>query len=171
MKAIEMTGINYYIQTSDVILIQSFVNSLDKNPICVNIGSAYGTSALAMLERLDSRVVSIDIKDCPEEQKVTAEYKDRYQFIKEESQSFGLKWCRETVDLVFIDGGHNYQDCYEDIIVWYSALKPEGIMMIHDYGADITPEVKPAVDSIVKQLNLREIARYGKMIVFRKETE
>lgn len=175
MKAIERTGVDYYCQISDVNLLKNLVESLPENPMCINIGSAYGTSALAMLEaRPDSCVISIDIEDCPEEQMVMNEngFSDssRYHFVKDKSQSFGLHLREESVDLIFIDGGHKYKECYEDAIVYYKILKPNGIMAFHDYESKIRvlESVKRAVDDVSKELELELIEREGTLIAFRK---
>jgi predicted O-methyltransferase YrrM len=174
MKAIDRTGIDYYCQVSDVTLLKKLVSELPENPVCINIGAAYGTSALAMLEaRSDSLIVSIDIIDCPEELKAVRFIKeDRYYFRRGRSQDIGKDW-NTPVDLVFIDGGHTYQDCYEDARIWYKVLKPNGIMAFHDYESQIQilESVKRAVDSVTKVLNLKQIAREGTMIVFRKDAE
>jgi predicted O-methyltransferase YrrM len=175
MKAIERTGVDYYCQVSDVNLLNKIVRELPDNPVCINIGAAYGTSALAMLEaRPDSLVMSIDIVDCPEEQRMAAEggfdQEDRYFFRRGRSQDIGKDYRYPVVDLVFVDGGHTYQDCYEDARIWYRVLKPNGIMAFHDYESEIQvlESVKRAVDDVTKVLNLQQIAREGTMIVFRK---
>lgn len=175
MKAIDRTGVDYYCQVSDVNLIRSIVNLLPNNPLCINIGAAYGTSALAMLEaRPDSMVVSIDIEDCPEEFQLMKENgfidNKRYRFIQGRSQDIGNKWKKNMADFVFIDGSHTYEDCTEDAVVWYKVLKQNGVMAFHDYESKIRilESVKRAVDDIVPVLRLRQVAREGTMIVFVK---
>lgn len=173
-KAIERTGIDYYIQVSDVELIQEIVRGLPDKPICINIGAGMGTSALAMLEaRDDSVVVSIDIEDGAEERELveaTEGASSRYVFYQYESQEIGQQWDAVTVDFVFVDGGHKYQECYDDAVVWYKSLKPNGIMAFHDYESPIKvlESVKKAVDDVVKTLGLEFVVRKGTLIVFRK---
>lgn len=173
MKAIENTGIDYYCQVSDVELIKKTVRGLPENPLCINIGAGMGTSSLSMLEaRHDSTVISVDIDDCPYESQVMQETgfcnTNRYKFIKQESQEFGRNFERETVDFVFIDGGHKYEECYEDALVWYKALKPNGIMAFHDYESPMLENVKRAVDDVAKVLKLGFVVRRGTLVVYRK---
>jgi predicted O-methyltransferase YrrM len=173
MKAIENTGIEYYCQVSDVELIKKIVKELPDSPLCINIGAGMGTSALSMLEaRQDSTVISVDIDDCPYEKMVMEETgycnTDRYWFFKQDSKVFGLNWEREAVDFVFIDGGHRYEECTEDALVWYETLKPNGIMAFHDYESPMLESVKKAVDDVAKMLRLEFVARRGTLIVYRK---
>ena len=175
MKAIERTGIDYYCQVSDVELIKKIVKSLPGVPACLNIGTGLGTSVMAMLEaRPDSLVASIDIEPCDEAYQVIddAGFVDEYRYFpyQGESQKLGKKWKKPKFDFVFIDGGHKYEECYNDAIVWYKQLKPGGIMAFHDYESKIQvlESVKRAVDDVVKVLDLEFVERDGTMIVFRK---
>lgn len=175
MKAIERTGIDYYCQISDVALIHKIVQGLPKKPVCINIGAGMGTSALAMLEaRPDSHVFSIDIKKCPLELEALdgseLDYMVRYSFIEGESQKVGMWFEKAWADFVFIDGGHKYEECYRDAIVWYNVLKDGGYMAFHDYESKIQvlESVKRAVDDVVKVLGLQFVERDGTMIVYRK---
>lgn len=54
--------------------------------------------------------------------------------------ALGLKF-----DLIFIDAGHTYEECLEDIDAWLPMLKPGGIICGHDYW-DSFPGVVQAVD-------------------------
>lgn len=174
-NAIDHTGVEYYCQVSDVELIKKIVRELPDNPTCINIGAGMGTSALAMLEaREDSTVYSIDkdIDSISYERNLIrdAGLESRYNGILNLSQLVGAKWVEYSTDFVFVDGGHAYEECYDDALVWYKALKPNGIMAFHDYESRIKvlESVKRAVDDVVKVLNLKLVIRRGTMIVFRK---
>jgi len=41
---------------------------------------------------------------------------------------------KATVELVFIDGGHTYEDVIEDIRLWLPKVKKGGLICGHDYG-------------------------------------
>lgn len=175
MRAMERTGVDYYCQVSDVSLIKKLVRELPDDPVCINIGAAMGTSALAMLEaRPDSLVTSIDIEDCPIEKQAIEECgfdeEDRYWFRKGRSQDIGKEWKVPKVDFVFVDGDHTFEGCYNDALVWYKHLKPKGIMAFHDYQSRIKvlESVERAVDAVTKVLGLKFVLQRGTMIVFRK---
>lgn len=60
-------------------------------------------------------------------------------------------------DLVFIDADHSYEAVKEDIVLWESLVKPNGVLCGHDYGIDRDygkdekprhPGVAKAVDEI-----------------------
>jgi len=41
----------------------------------------------------------------------------------------------KSLDFVYIDASHEYEDVLADIIAWYPKLKPHGVMAGHDYIA------------------------------------
>jgi predicted O-methyltransferase YrrM len=51
-------------------------------------------------------------------------------------------------DMVFIDGDHGYDAVCRDIAIWSAKLIPGGLLAGHDYGCDVWPDVKRAVDEI-----------------------
>jgi len=53
-----------------------------------------------------------------------------------------------SVDLLFIDGSHQYLEVKADIINYSPKVKDEGILCGHDYNADVHPGVVKAVDEI-----------------------
>ncbi len=62
----------------------------------------------------------------------------------------------ESLDFVFIDGSHDYDDVKDDILAWLPKVKKTGIIGGHDYGK--TDEhglgVKDAVDEIFGKENI-----------------
>ncbi len=59
----------------------------------------------------------------------------------------------ETLDFVYIDANHSYEECRKDIELWFPKLKKGGIFGGHDYLDGNLPEgnfgVKRAVDEFV----------------------
>ena len=60
-----------------------------------------------------------------------------------------------SLDFIFIDASHEYEDVKKDIISWYPKLKLGGIIAGHDYTS--FDGVKNAVDEVIinKNLNIR----------------
>lgn len=48
------------------------------------------------------------------------------------SQEVGRQWTGGVVDLLFIDGDHSYEGCYEDWQVWHEHIRPGGVVAFHD---------------------------------------
>jgi predicted O-methyltransferase YrrM len=174
LRAIDLCGVDYYIQTHDVELLQKLAQTLLPRPVAVNIGAAFGTSALALLEaRPDLTVISIDVQPCPEEfaniKEAGFANQGRYIRILGYSHEVARAWRFGYVDLVFVDGGHNYQDCYGDMALWFEHLRPGGILAVHDYEADMLPLIKRAVDDFVQTAaDLKFEERVGKLIAYRR---
>lgn len=57
----------------------------------------------------------------------------------------------QSVDFVFIDASHDYDDVKADIIAWLPKIKKGGIISGHDYNIHIYKEVCKAVDEIFEK--------------------
>jgi hypothetical protein len=58
-----------------------------------------------------------------------------------------MLFSEESVDAVFIDAGHSYDECSDDIAVWLPKVKPGGIISGDDYSPAF-PGVVKAVDEM-----------------------
>jgi len=135
-----------YLFTEEVDELQRLAMLLPPNPTVVNIGAGSGTSGLAFLEcRDDLTLTTIDIQqnDSPfgclvAEKKVVwdAGYQDRLTQIHGDSKIVGANWLdeHEKVDMVFVDGGHSYDECKGDIEAWLKNITSGGTIAIHDYN-------------------------------------
>jgi predicted O-methyltransferase YrrM len=63
--------------------------------------------------------------------------------IQETSVEAASRFADNSLDAVFIDAGHTYEDVAADLDAWMSKVKPGGILAGHDYDY---PGVKVAVD-------------------------
>jgi len=66
-----------------------------------------------------------------------------------------------TIDFIFIDASHDYENVKADLAVWYPKLKSNGVIGGHDY-ATAAPGVVKAVDEFVLEykLNLQIISNW-----------
>lgn len=55
------------------------------------------------------------------------------RFMRMQSVEAALKVEDKSLDFVFIDGGHTFDDCMIDIILWAKKVKKGGIISGHDY--------------------------------------
>lgn len=67
------------------------------------------------------------------------------------SELYASIWPR-SVDLVFLDGAHDYASVCKDIEMWSRHIKPGGVLCGHDYltrwsdGREVFPGLRRAVD-------------------------
>ena len=99
----------------------------------LEIGSAWGVSALALLTATDGHLTAVD----PDETnhaviEVPANnLQDRFTFHLQRSEDF-WKQNKETYDLIYIDGSHLYEDFRNDIFEAWKVLEPNGIIICDD---------------------------------------
>jgi len=58
-----------------------------------------------------------------------------------------------SIDMVFIDAGHTYEEVFEDITAWLPKVKDTGIISGHDYMPQTWMGVCQAVDEILGPIN------------------
>jgi len=150
MNSYNLTGEAYHQTVSDVNVLKRCAALLPPNPVIINIGASFGTSAIAMLEeRHDSFIFSIDIFPSPYEienlKKAGLYLLNRVIRCLGDSQDIGKHW-PFPVDMCFVDGAHDYDSVRDDIRVWRPLVKPGGILLFHDYGNEHLPHVKAAID-------------------------
>jgi len=91
------------------------------------------------------------------------EQEDRYRMAKELLAPGDVTMIRKTslqaaeqdvpkgsLDFVYIDASHKFDDVMQDIIVWADRIRPGGIISGHDYQIE---DVRVAVDAYVKMHN------------------
>jgi len=159
----------------EIDLLYDLAAKLGPNPIVVNIGAADGLSTITFLEGCaDAFVFSLDVEECPQERaNVEAAGLDlaRVARVLGRSQEAGREFPYEA-DLVFVDGGHDYESVKGDIETWAPHVKPEGMLAFHDYIPPPPPANNPsyAYDAINENLpdGFVMIEHVDRLIVFRR---
>ncbi len=79
--------------------------------------------------------------------------KDKIKYYKSTSVEVSKKFNNESVDVIYIDGAHDYDSVKADIDSWYPKMKKTGIMAFDDY---LSPHIglKKAVDDFIQKNNL-----------------
>lgn len=151
-----------YLTHAEVDALQEMARSLPEHASIVNIGAGNGTSGLAFMEaRPDLRLFTIDIQKesspfgCLEGEEAVFRSAGfwgdpRHTQIHGDSKEVGKRWEYGPVDLVFVDGGHQYHEAKGDITIWLQHIKPGGIMAVHDYEKKV--KVWHGVNKAVKEL-------------------
>ena len=156
-KADELPNAFGFITLNEVAAVHKLCQLLPPNPIAINIGAGVGTSGLTMLEsRADLTLFTVDDrKDAHPEGALKNErgalenagYYDttRYTQVHGDSKVVGKNWDRGEVNLVLIDGLHNYEQCTADILEWLPHIVEGGIIAAHDYALP-WPQIMKAID-------------------------
>lgn len=81
-----------------------------------------------------------------------------YMPLKINSLEASRKFRDNSLDFVFLDASHEYEDVKKDILAWLPKLKPGGILAGHDYypNGEYFPGVKRAADELLDNLVLSE---------------
>ena len=70
-----------------------------------------------------------------------------YTPVKEWSDKAAALYADASLDFVFIDAGHTYENASADIKAWLPKVKPGGFIAGHDYGS--APGVNRAVNELL----------------------
>jgi hypothetical protein len=81
-----------------------------------------------------------------------------YKSIKSSSLNAVNLFPDNSIDFVFIDASHEYEDVKNDILAWYPKVKVGGILAGHDYYVhdEFASGVKKAVNEIFKDFEVSE---------------
>lgn len=134
----------------------------------LEIGCYAGGSACLMLQRKDINVYSIDL-GYPIDEKIVNfnikklnKYNNYYQYIKGNSNTDNIENIISNIvggiDILFIDGDHSYNGVINDYNRYSKYVNNGGYIVFDDYNDNLySPEVKPAVDFLIKNNKNYEI--------------
>jgi len=74
--------------------------------------------------------------------------------IKSDSVKASFSYEDNSIDFLFIDGSHEYEDVKKDLVAWFPKIKQGGLIAGHDYTDD-WKSVKNAVDEFGFENNLK----------------
>ena len=67
-----------------------------------------------------------------------------------ETSPLKRRWDHSQLDIVYIDGGHDYKSVALDIEYWLSFLKPDGIICGDNFTLEFTGVMRAVLDSAEK---------------------
>ena len=120
----------------------------------VEIGFGRGLTTGHLLKAFPClRLNTVDIAfHQPEAVRLKARHRNQSVFWKMPSERAAPRFSRE-VDMVFVDGGHLYEDVVLDLRLWWPKIRSGGIMAGHDYNVRWWGVVK-AVNEFASAKNL-----------------
>lgn len=139
-----------------------------KNPVGIEIGSDVGETASYLLKTrqdlflycVDPYVTYIDwnnnnLNDREDVLKKFIDtmkpYENRYKLLRMKSDDAVDQFLNESVDFVFIDGLHEYEQTLKDCQNYWSKLKTGGLFSGHDYQT--IPGVNRSVSEFAQSIN------------------
>lgn len=132
------------------------------------IGCYAGGSSCLMLQRPSTNVIAIDLGHPIDPLVVHRNvakfniHNNEFEYLQGNSQTYEmvdrLAKSMPEVDILFIDGDHSYQGVINDFLLYSNLVKQGGYIIFDDYNdAQYSPEVKIAVDDLVKRLEGYEV--------------
>ncbi len=129
----------------------------------VEVGSWKGKSTHALLSGTKGTVTAVDTwqgsEDPRDHTNILAKQDDIYGIFEKNTSDFkNLKvvpqaspgaanyFDDKSIDFLFIDAGHTYEDVKKDLIAWMPKMKPDGLISGHDYMPDVWMGVIQAVN-------------------------
>lgn len=151
-----------------------FILELEENLVGIEIGVSHGYSTNFLLEFLpnlhihciDPYVEYVQMSDTKESlasfEILREKYPNQITFHQKSSDNAVDDFENESVDFIFIDGLHTYEQVKKDIENYYPKIKKEGYIFGHDYGGwsaeshnvkrtGATQGVNTAVDELAKK--------------------
>ncbi len=165
------------------VFYNNVASELPDNCVVVEVGVADGRSALYLADRLNEmgkkfKMYMIDNLDYGHMDQantiLTNIHKSGFtciDFYHTGSLDSSCKFNDNSLDFVFIDASHKYQETKADILLWSRKVKDGCILAGHDYTSPENPEVKQAVDEIIPSeiLNVENTEQGNGVWWFRKE--
>lgn len=152
-------AIETHLSTQEKVFLYQKACSLNSSSTIVEIGSYLGASSCFLAEgakQTNSRVYCVDTW---QNEGMTEGIRDTFgEFMNNVSTLKNITPLRGTsttvangfngpIDLLFIDADHSYEAVITDLKCWVPKLKPEGWLLLHDWGW--AEGVQRAVEEIV----------------------
>lgn len=139
------------ISTSLTLAETDELRRLAKDADVLEIGSAYGYSAIAMA-LAGARVIAVDPHDWLDSYGTMAANLNAYGVADRVSIVRDMSWrvlsqLHPEFDLVWIDGDHDARTVTHDVAWGRGLLRPTGTLACHDYDEEICPGVREALDA------------------------
>ena len=91
----------------------------------------------------------------------------RYVHYGHPQWTFFCPWAGDEVkpdvplDVLFIDGSHEYKDVLNDLQTWGPQVRPGGLILCHDADSASFPGVRTAIENYCQWKNLKHELRKG----------
>lgn len=116
------------------------------------IGVQNGFNAQRIYEYWEGKIILVDRWDRPEELKICVETNmlKSYHLLIGDSVEMSINVPDSTLDWIYIDAGHSYEEVKADFEAWFPKVREGGIISGHDYGENDCIGVKQFIDEYMK---------------------
>ena len=133
----------------------------------VEVGTNHGASACAAAQNADL-VTTIDIFDWQPKLWEGHPEAAKIHFFKGTSADFAQSLKRPEIDVLFIDGAHEYEYVLMDCKALVPWVKPGGAVMFHDYNPlNQTTLIYQAVNEFIQTINHKDAIRFPDTNLFK----
>ncbi len=157
------------VDSDELHCLSKYSELVPENGAILDIGTSDGRSALSLgLHSKDSvhvYTVDIEVEEKFYKHVDYLELNHKVFFTRCTSKRLSELW-KTPLDMVFVDGSHNYDDVVLDIQNWIPHIKKDGIIAFHDYGNQ-SFGVTQAIDEFEGKL-FEKIDNYKLVYVARK---
>jgi len=135
------------------------LSSLGSNLVGVEIGTGFGESSTIFTSFPYVHFLhTCDVVNRNPERIKALIKTNKLHFHLGDSIRLSEEFDNNSLDFVYIDGNHSYEDSLKDYYYWFNKIKPGGIIGGHDY-VDVWPGVVQAVDELCFKYKL-QIKKY-----------
>jgi len=137
----EVDKISGWLISDEIMLLHNLAKDIDG--FVVEIGSWKGKSSVAIASALNEGMLHcIDTFEGSEEHiehnilelfiNNIKKYEDKILYIKGKSKDVVNEFEDNLIDMLFIDGSHEYEDVKNDLNLYFEKVKSDGIILVHD---------------------------------------
>lgn len=83
--------------------------------------------------------------------------KERFTHFEEYSESVAKEIADNSVDVLLVDGNHDYGPVKRDLLLYWPKIKPGGVLLAHDFN--YSPDHQGVVRAVIEVFVFQEILR------------
>lgn len=126
-------------------------SSVNIKSIGAEIGVQNGFNAERIWRHWPGRIILVDKWNKPRELKncLRLNWDKDFKILIGDSVEQAARVADESLDWVYIDAGHTYEELKADFEAWFPKVRKGGIVSGHDYGDNDLPGVKQFIDEYI----------------------
>ena len=146
--------------------IEAVINHCKKNIVGAEVGVYEGGHAVDMLKNDNiKKLYLIDVVEFPKLKQNISPFLDKINLmIPMSSEDASKKIADKSLDFVYVDADHTYENCKNDLNLWWGKVKDNGIMGGHDFSVEMLGVARAVVEfAISNGLLLNHVNTYDPM--------